>query len=181
MAPKKRFTQELIIEKAYELFRQQGETALTTRRVAKEIHASTQPLFSCFANIDEIRQQVFFRAEEEFVNMLKQADCTEVPLFAYCKAILTFASNEPMMFPTLFLSRYTLSTEDYVNYINNLCSSIADTFHISTDQATTFMHILECTAVGMGASLLHEPATLDLQSASDLLESVYNAQSKALA
>ena len=55
MTPKIRITREEIIAAAVEIVRRDGDAALNARSVAAELHCSTQPVFSNFASMEELR------------------------------------------------------------------------------------------------------------------------------
>ena len=64
MPPKVRVTKENIIKTATELVRQSGADAINARAIAKVLGCSTQPIFSNFATMDELKTAVIQSAQE---------------------------------------------------------------------------------------------------------------------
>jgi AcrR family transcriptional regulator len=62
MAPKIRITKESIISTAIDLVRVCGEQAINARAIATALDCSTQPIFSNFASMDELRREVMATA-----------------------------------------------------------------------------------------------------------------------
>ena len=55
MPPKVRITKEDIIHTAVEIVRRDGTGAINARVIAKELNCSTQPVFSNFATMEDLR------------------------------------------------------------------------------------------------------------------------------
>ena len=64
MPPKTKVTKEELVKAATEVVRRNGAAALNARTVAAEAACSTQPVFSNFSTVEELR-----------VAVLRQADC----------------------------------------------------------------------------------------------------------
>ena len=58
MPPKVKTTKEAIVSTAVEMVRQQGAQAVNARAVAAVLGCSTQPIFSNFATMEELRLAV---------------------------------------------------------------------------------------------------------------------------
>ena len=63
MPPKVRITREKIIRTAVDIVRRDGPDALNARVIAGELGCSTQPLFSNFATMEELRRAVVSAAD----------------------------------------------------------------------------------------------------------------------
>ena len=68
MAPKAKYTKEMIINSAFELVREQGISALSARSLAKKMNASSQPIFTYFNNMEEVKAEVIKKAKEVYRN-----------------------------------------------------------------------------------------------------------------
>ncbi len=68
MAPKQKITREMIIEAGFELAKKNGIDSVNSRNVAKELSCSTQPVFSQFASMEELRKSIFDYACEKSIN-----------------------------------------------------------------------------------------------------------------
>lgn len=75
MPPKQKITREMILEAGIQLARKNGIDNVNSRNVAKELSCSTQPVFSQFATMEELRKGVFDYACDMFVDeVLQNAD-----------------------------------------------------------------------------------------------------------
>ena len=63
MPPKVKTTKEAIVSTAVEIVREQGVQALNARAVAAILGCSTQPIFSNFATMEELRLAVVYEAD----------------------------------------------------------------------------------------------------------------------
>lgn len=84
MPAHKEFTKQDIIEAALTIVKKEGFEGLNARRLAKELHASTQPIYIEFQNMDEVKKEV--RNEIERIYQ-------------------SFAKKEPELFKILFLRK----------------------------------------------------------------------------
>lgn len=64
MPPKTIFLREDVINAAFELAKKSGFRDFTARRVAEELNSSTAPVYSCFKNMEELREEVLLRGEK---------------------------------------------------------------------------------------------------------------------
>ena len=55
MPPKQRITREMILETSFAMFCRDGMEAVNARSVAKALNCSTQPIFSYFAGMDDLK------------------------------------------------------------------------------------------------------------------------------
>ena len=105
MPPKIRVTKEDIISAAVEIVRSKGAQAINARAVAAELNCSTQPVYSNFATIDELRLAVVDKAEElsrEY--MRREVEDGKYPEYkAGGMAYIRFAKEEKELFKLLYM------------------------------------------------------------------------------
>ena len=75
MPPKPKFTKEEIISAAYALLEQKGMDAVVAREVARELSSTPAPIFTCFENMEELKEAVHAKAISECTEYLR--DCTD--------------------------------------------------------------------------------------------------------
>ena len=51
------------------MVREQGVSALSVRNIAKELHVSTQPLYSEFENFDSLKEELLLFAREKYIQI----------------------------------------------------------------------------------------------------------------
>lgn len=116
MPPKTRFNQAAVLEAAYQLVRRNGMQALNARAVANALHCSTQPIFSAYESMENLKNAVIRRASDEYNRrILASASLDERPYKATGLAYIAFAREEPELFKLLFMCDRTgrdLSAED---------------------------------------------------------------------
>ena len=64
MPPKIKITKEQIVYTAFELVKKYGDGALNARTLAKELNCSTQPIFSNYTSMNDLRSDVIAAAKE---------------------------------------------------------------------------------------------------------------------
>ena len=106
MPPKAKVTKEDIINAAVDIVRNSGAQAINARAVALVLNCSTQPVFSNFATMDELRFAVLEKADvlcQEY--MRREEESGKFPAYkANGMAYIRFAKEEKELFKLLFMS-----------------------------------------------------------------------------
>ena len=104
MPPKVKVTKEEIVKTALALVREQGAEALNARAIAAALNCSTQPVFSNFASMEELRSATVNAAYERYLEFLRRE--TErgkyPPYKAFGMAYVCFADEEKKLFQLLW-------------------------------------------------------------------------------
>lgn len=105
MPPKVRITKEDIIHTAVEIVRRNGADAINARVIAKELGCSTQPVFSNFATMEELRCAVVAAADALYQKYTNQEiEVGKYPAYkAAGMAYIRFAKEEKELFKLLFM------------------------------------------------------------------------------
>lgn len=105
MAPKVRITKEEIVEGAIELVRQGGELALNARNLAAALNCSTQPIFSNFSSMEELRMVVIAQIDQLCNQYIKrEVESGVYPAYkASGMAYIRFAKEEGELFKLLYM------------------------------------------------------------------------------
>ena len=105
MPPKVKVTREDIVNTAVDIVREAGVASLNARTVAAQLGCSTQPIFSNFATMDELRAVVIQQAYalyQEYVR--REMECGEYPPYkAGGMAYIRFAKEEKELFKLLYM------------------------------------------------------------------------------
>lgn len=103
MPPKQRITREMILEKSFAMFCKQGMETVNARSVAKTLNCSTQPIFSYFSGMDDLKSAIDQKAHELYeTSVLGEIEKTPGAL-GCMRAYLLFAREQPRLFAHLFL------------------------------------------------------------------------------
>ena len=105
MPPKVKITKEDIIRAAVALVRENGEGAINARAVAAALGCSTQPVFSNFETMEDLRKAVIAAAYETYLGFLKnEAENGKYPQYkSFGMAYIRFAKEERELFRLLFM------------------------------------------------------------------------------
>jgi AcrR family transcriptional regulator len=103
MPPKVKITKENIIDTALDIVR--SKASLNARTLAAALNCSTQPLFSNFASMDELRLAVLDKANvlyEEYI--IREIESGKYPAYkAAGMAYIRFAREDRELFKLLFM------------------------------------------------------------------------------
>lgn len=107
MPPKAKFSKEQITEAAFRILRESGPEGLTARALGAELGSSACPIFTAFANMEEVQQSAIAAAKalcKEYV----EKGLSETPAFkGVGMQYIQFAVNEPKLFRLLFMTEQT--------------------------------------------------------------------------
>ena len=105
MPPKVKTTREEIINTAFEIARQSGEQFLNARTIAKALNCSTQPVFSNFTSMNELRLAVVEKADALCKECMKrEVESGKFPPYkAHGMAYIRFAKEEKELFKLLYM------------------------------------------------------------------------------
>ena len=163
MAPKIKITKQDIIDTAVDIVRQDGAEALNARNIAAILDCSTQPIFSNFRSMDEVKEAVLERAIsicEEF--SAREIESGLYPVYkATGMAYIRFAKEESRLFKLLFMRDRNgeLNTKEAV-FFDNMMPIVQKSVGIEIDKAKLFH--LEMWAYVHGIATMFATGYLDL-------------------
>ena len=143
MAPKVKITKDEIVAAAVQIVRQNGAQAINARTVASALNCSTQPVFSNFATMDELRLAVAEAADalcQAYIQ--REVESGEYPAYkASGMAYIRFAKEEKELFKLLYMrdrsaeqipetTNLGLQMEDIVHTNTGLSGADARLFHL---------------------------------------------------
>ena len=105
MPSKKRITRAAIIKTAVEILRKDGFDGVNARKIAKKLQCSTQPIYSEFGNMNELKAELNREAENRYVEKVRQymAKSCYNSYMAYGLGFLGFAKEEKQLFRYLYM------------------------------------------------------------------------------
>ena len=98
MPPRQKFTKEDVLETAFSIVREQGIENLNARNIAQRLNSSTQPIFSFFENMAELKTDVFQRVERYHAALYHNITIDHDLLVNICLTYINFALEEPNLF-----------------------------------------------------------------------------------
>lgn len=105
MPPKVKTTKEVIVATAAEIVRREGAAAVNARAVAAVLGCSTQPIFSNFATMEDLRLAVVAEADALCNDYIRrEVESGEHPPYkASGMAYIRFAKEEKELFKLLYM------------------------------------------------------------------------------
>ena len=141
MPPKIKITKSDIVDTAINLVRENGEQAINARSIAAALNCSTQPIFSNFATMDDLRGAVKDAANGLYQSYLDtEMAAGKYPLYkASGMAYIRFAREERELFKLLFMrDRSNERIEEDRASIRPLLEIIQRNLCINEDEAFLF-------------------------------------------
>ncbi|MCR5790546.1 MAG: hypothetical protein K6G83_11725 [Lachnospiraceae bacterium] len=72
MPPKIRVSKEQVLDRAFEMTREDGFSALTARKLAVKLGSSTQPIFRAYENMETLKEDLFYKSIDFFSDYMLQ-------------------------------------------------------------------------------------------------------------
>lgn len=176
MPPKAKVSKDDIILAAIELIRESGADSVNARSVAAKIGCSTQPIFSNYASMEELKRDVIRSAYDRYMEyVLTYKPPKGAPKYKSTGlAYITYAKNETELFKLLFMrhrdkDEYLQKDESITPVIDMLVSStgfersVAEKFHT---EMWIFVH-------GIATMIATGYLEIDDEYVSDMLTDMY--------
>ncbi|MFP4974962.1 TetR/AcrR family transcriptional regulator [Paenibacillus sp. CN-4] len=179
MPPKPKVTREIVLEAALELLRGEGMDAVNARNVAKKLGTSTQPIFSHFSSMEELREAICAYAEQLYnTAMLAAMQSGGNGFLAMGLAYIGFARTEKRLFQLLFMSGRL--QQEKVGEIagttegdDQVIAMIGSMTGLSADQARKLYAGIWYTTHGIASLVATNSSTMDDEEAQAVLGSVF--------
>lgn len=163
MPPKVKITKEDIINAAVDIVRSSGDQALNARNIAAALNCSTQPIFSNYASMDELRLGVVEKADELCQAYTQQEiESGAYPIYkATGMAYIRFAKEEQELFKLLYMRDRTKEADIQGAELSEEMVSIIQNATGLDDKAAQLFH-LEMWAYVHGIATMFATNYLDL-------------------
>ena len=180
MPPKVKVAKKDIIQTTLALLRKHGEAAVNARSIAAALNCSTQPVFSNFATMEELQDDVATAAYYLYLGFLQsEAERGKYPKYkAFGMAYIRFAKEEKELFKLLFMcdrkGKEWVKTEDFETSVEMIQSA-----NSITREKAELMHMEMWACVhGIATMLATSFLTLDWELISNMLSDVYQGIQK---
>ena len=167
MPPKAKYTKNEIVRNALELVREQGIERLTARDLGEYLNCSSRPIFTAFANMDELKSEVKKAAEECYQNYIEAAlNKKEVVFKDIGKVYIRFACDEKNLFKLLFMTEAVENISvnnvlpDLEGKYQMILEGIAKQFEISKEQAAKMYRHLWIYTHGIAVLMVTNVCTI---------------------
>lgn len=164
MPPKVKVKKEDIIQAAVEIVRRDGAQALNARTIASVLNCSTQPIFSNFSAMEDLRFAVLKRADE-LCQMYTQREVESgaYPIYkATGMAYIRFAKEEKELFKLLYMRDRGGETDQGMQEIDSKMEAIVNQ-HTGLESEEAQLFHLEMWAFVHGIATMFATGFLDLE------------------
>lgn len=141
MPPKTKIAPEDIVAAALEVVRANGAEALNARAVAKKLNCSTQPIFSNYSRMEDLKADVMQKAKQLYQQYIEKGMKGTVypPYKASGIAYIQFAKEEKELFKLLFMrDRSQEEIKEEREEISGLLKLISCDTGMSLEEALVF-------------------------------------------
>ncbi|WP_068985259.1 TetR/AcrR family transcriptional regulator [Lysinibacillus xylanilyticus] len=183
MAPKERFTEEVLLDCAFEMARKSGIDSVNARDLAKELGCSTKPIFRLFASMDDLKYAIYELASnlynERMFHGLQQSSFLGMGL-----AYINFAREEKKFFELLFLSdKYKISSfSELLNDVENqgVIALISNNTGLTQTSAKSLFIDIWLTTHGIATMCATNTCDLDSSEIESILKDVFEGVKQKL-
>ena len=144
-------SREEILKAAAEIVRKEGEQALSVRAVAGELNCSTQPVYSVFGGMEELRAELLEEAKRQYhVRIEAYLNAAKCPRYeAFGMGYVRFAREEKGLYRFLFLSERNADLID--PFFDDIVAEMCALYHMSEETARAFHRDMAVFSYGLGA------------------------------
>lgn len=176
MPPKAKITPENIIAASLDVVRENGAEALNARAIAKKLDCSTQPIFSNYATMEELKADVMKSAGRLYRQSIESGmkDPAYPPYKASGIAYIKFAKEEKELFKLLFMrDRSREEIKEERDEISGLLTLISSNTGMSLDDALMFHREMWVFVHGVATMIATSYLEWDWETVSAMLTDVY--------
>ncbi len=180
MPPKIKYTKEQIIKAALEIVRTEGEDGISARAIGKILGSSSQPLFSCFENMEELKKGVLNAAKELYGEYVSAGLLEEAPFKGAGMKHIKFAKDEPELFVYLFMTdRGETAVPHFLfrNGINyeNVLSALEKSWELEKEKAERIYNHISVYTHGLAILFAQKTNIYTLKEAEEMITHVFKA------
>lgn len=181
MPPKVKITKDEIIHAAVRIVRENGAQAINARTIASMLNCSTQPVFSNFATMEELRLAVVEKADAICADYIqREIESGEFPTYkASGMAYIRFAKEEKELFKLLYMRDRTNEIIPESSELGDKMESVVQS-NTGLDKADARLFHLEMWAYvhGIATMVATDFINLDWELVSRMLTDAYQGMRK---
>ena len=176
MPPKTKITKEEILSASLDFVREKGIEALNARELASRLNCSTQPIFSNFSSMEELKSEVLKCAERLYYSRLTEDLKSEKypPYKASGMGYIRFAKEEKELFKSLFMrDRSGEDVSELAEDVEPVIAIIQSSLGLSREEALRF-HLENWIYVhGIAVMMATSYMSYDMEFVSELVTDMY--------
>ena len=176
MPMKTRVTKSAILEKAIDIVRISGVDSLNARALAQALQCSTQPIFSNYSTMEELKADMIKGVYDIYCRYLEKSVSAGVyPPYKACgMGYIDFAREEPALFRLLFMSaRWGSENVPASEERERLLSLLMKTIGLSKEEANLFYLEMWAYVHGIATMIATDYLVLESETVSMMLSDAY--------
>jgi AcrR family transcriptional regulator len=182
LPPSRKISREDILTAAFQIVREEGIDSLNARRLAGALECSTQPIFSCFESMTQLKQAVLQMAGDCHTAYFDKVDTGENLFVNVGMAYIDFALEEPHLFRLLFMS--DLFGIELGSYMQGDCNehitgAVPERFFSNSPEAGSIFMDMWLYAHGIAALLVTNQIKTERDEIKNMLHRVFILLTKA--
>ncbi|MDO4322987.1 MAG: TetR/AcrR family transcriptional regulator [Lachnospiraceae bacterium] len=182
MPPKAKITKEMILNTVLDITRETGFEAVNARSIAGKLQCSTRPIFTCYKNMDELKEEFLAFAYEyyqQYVNHYRESarvkDYLVLPL-----SYIQFAQEETRLFKLLFINDMDLNmaeAKDFYKEMDNekRAQTFSEAIGVEPERARVIFLDLFLYSHGIAVLTAAKKIALDRETAEKMVSNVLSA------
>jgi len=183
MPPKVKFTKDQVIKAGLEIVRNEGEEGISARAIGKILGSSSQPLFSYFENMEDLKKGVFEEAKKLYSEYICKGLLEDLPFKAAGMKHIKFANDEPSLFVYLFMTdrgQKTIPHFLFKNGINyeNVLTALEKSWNLGKEKAERIYNHLSVYTHGLAILFAQKTNIYTLNEAEEMISQVFKALMK---
>lgn len=182
MPPKAKITKEMILNTVLDITKETGFETVNARNIASKLQCSTRPIFTCYENMDELKNE-FLDFVYEYYNqyVVNYRNSVNVrPYLLLPLSYIEFAQEETHLFKLLFINDMDLEmaeANDFYKEIGNENKAriFSETIGVELERAKVIFLDLFLYTHGIAVLTATKKLTLDRNSAEKMLLNILSA------
>ncbi len=182
MPPKAKITKKMILNIVLEITRETGFETVNARSIANKLQCSTRPIFTCYENMDELKNEFLAFAYEYYKQYVTNySNSVNVsPYLILPLSYIEFAQEEIHLFKLLFINDMDLNmteVKDFYNEIDNekRARDFSEIIGIELERAKVIFLDLFLYTHGIAVLVATKKLTLDRNSAEKMVRKILSA------
>lgn len=178
MPPKPKFTKDEIVAAALEITREGGLSSLTARALGERLGSSSRPIFTVFANMEEVADAVREEARRDLAVYLNES-LEYIPAFKeFGLRLVRYAGEQPHLFEMLFsgqgrdLLEFQKLYGTLADLVDAMRAEISRAFGISAADASELLDHMVVFSVGIVYSRFQGADAMTMEEISHALSEV---------
>lgn len=182
MPPKAKITKPMILDTVLEITRDTGFETVNARNIASKLQCSTRPIFTCYENMNELKNEFLNFAygyyEQYVVQYRKSVNVS--PYFILPLSYIQFAQEETNLFKLLFINDMDLDMTEAMDFYKESGNEkkaqiFSDAIGIDLERGKVIYLDLFLYTHGIAVLTATKKLALDQNSAEKMLKNILSA------